>query len=257
MNASRSNSSNSAEASRGPASAVDAPDTAPDDVVLECHDLHKHYRMGSEDLHVLRGVELNVRAGQWLAVLGASGSGKSTLLHVLGGLDRPSQGSVQFMGRHVFDRRQTHLDSYRNRSVGFVFQFYHLLPELTAWENVAIAGMMGSSGKGQSRASLRSRACDLLSQMGLGERLKHKPNKLSGGERQRVAIGRALINQPAVLLADEPTGNLDAATGGRIIDILAKLHSDGQTIIMVTHDATIAHKADRTLTLDRGQLKSN
>jgi lipoprotein-releasing system ATP-binding protein len=224
--------------------------------VLRCEALHKHYRMGREDIHVLRGVDLRVQAGQWLCILGASGSGKSTLLHLLGGLDTPDGGRVWFRDRDVFAQSRFARDRFRNRHVGFVFQFYHLLPELNVLQNVLISAMVGRSVIGwmSGRADARTHAAELLDQLGLGERLKHRPRELSGGERQRVAIARALVNQPDVLLADEPTGNLDRDTGQTILDLLSALHSKGQTIVMVTHDAAVAERADRVLTLERGKL---
>ena len=226
------------------------------ETLLSCTSLHKHYRMGEENLHVLRGVDLSVAQGEWLAILGASGSGKSTLLHLLGGLDRPEQGNVIFQGRNVFALRGRSLDRYRSQHVGFVFQFYHLLPEFTALENVLIASMISHSVLSWpgAKRDLRQRAIQLLETLGLGARLKHRPNRLSGGERQRVAIARALINKPALLLTDEPTGNLDANTGRQILDVFKQLHAQGQTIVMVTHDATVAAAADRRLTLVQGQL---
>jgi lipoprotein-releasing system ATP-binding protein len=225
--------------------------------LLASNDLHKHYRMGGEDLHILRGVDLSVAAGQWVAVLGASGSGKSTLLHLLGGLDRPDAGHVLFEGRDVFNGSGLSLDLYRSLKVGFVFQFYHLLPEFTALENVLMAARVAHSvlAWARVRGTFHRRAVDLMTRMGLGERLRHRPNRLSGGERQRVAIARALINQPAVLLADEPTGNLDVNTGGQIIDLLRQFHDAGQTIVMVTHDERVAAAADRRLRLESGRLK--
>ena len=224
--------------------------------LLEVRDLHKRYRMGGQDLNVLRGVDLQVGRGQWLAVLGASGSGKSTLLHLIGGLDRPERGSVSFDGRDVFELSQAELDRYRNAHVGFVFQFYHLLPEMSALENVLIAAMMQRSilGWPSARGAARRRAAELLDRVGLNERMKHQPAKLSGGERQRVAIARALVNQPDLLLADEPTGNLDADTGAQILDLFRELHAQGQTIVMVTHDQSIAAAADQRLILKAGRL---
>jgi ABC-type lipoprotein export system ATPase subunit len=218
------------------------------DPLLIATDLHRTYRVGSDRLHVLRGVDLQVRQGEWLTIVGSSGSGKSTLLHLLGGLDRPNQGRVTFAGRDIFALGRAAVNRYRSRDVGFVFQFYHLLPELNALQNVSIAAMIARCG------SRKDRARDLLTRMGLGERLKHRPGKLSGGERQRVAIARALVNEPALLLADEPTGNLDAATGAAILDIFRALHAAGQTIVMVTHDERIAAAADRRLALVSGQL---
>jgi len=225
-------------------------------ILLDADNLKRSYRMGGQDLHVLRGVNVTVHAGRWLAILGASGSGKSTLLHLLGGLDRPSQGTVRFNGQDVFALRGTKLDRYRNRHVGFVFQFYHLLPELTVMENVLLAAMVSRPivGWWPVRTEMRTRAQELLDRLGLSHRLRHRPAKLSGGERQRVAIARALINQPDVLLADEPTGNLDAETGQQILDVLKEFHQAGQTIVMVTHDPRIADGADQTLTLQKGLL---
>ncbi len=224
--------------------------------ILRVANLHKRYRMGGESLHVLRGVDLAVREGEWLAILGASGSGKSTLLHLIGGLDTPNDGSVVFRGENVFKAGAARVDRYRNGDVGFVFQFYHLLPELSAVENVLVSSMIGTSAltwPGR-RAARRGRAVELLTRIGLSERLRHRPAKLSGGERQRVAIARALMNEPALLLADEPTGNLDADTGGQILNVLRDIHARGQTIIMVTHDERIAAAADRQVRLERGQL---
>ncbi|MCC7407796.1 MAG: ABC transporter ATP-binding protein [Phycisphaeraceae bacterium] len=235
-----------------PTAATHAP------AILQAQGLHKTYRMGDEDLHVLRGVDLGVAEGEWVAVLGASGSGKSTLLHALGGLDRPQKGQVIFRGESVWGQSTRWIDSFRGRDVGFVFQFYHLLPELNALENVLIGAMISSpvTGWRAIRDERRQRATELLGQLGLGERLRHRPSKLSGGERQRVAIARAMINAPAVLLADEPTGNLDAATGRQILDVFQTLHRAGQTIVMVTHDAKIAAAADRQVTLEAGRLKA-
>ncbi len=225
--------------------------------LLTVTDLHKHYRIGGQDLCVLEGVDMDVRPGEWVAVLGASGSGKSTLLHLIGGLDRPDKGAVTFDGRDIFKLRGGALDRYRNRHVGFVFQSYHLLPELTALENVLTGAMIRSSilGWPARRGEARRRAVALLGRVGLGERMKHRPSKLSGGERQRVAIARALVNEPDVLLADEPTGNLDTETGKQIMELITELHQQGQTIVMVTHDQDIAATADRRLWLREGALE--
>ena len=224
--------------------------------LLRAAELHKHYRMGSQDLHILRGVNLSIREGEWVAIVGSSGSGKSTLLHLLGGLDRPDEGRVRFADEDIFSGSSGNLDRYRTSKVGFVFQFYHLLPELNALENVLISAMVKRSALGwpAARRPMRRRAAELLDRMGLSARLRHKPNKLSGGERQRVAIARALINEPDVLLADEPTGNLDRATGRRILDVLSQLHAEGQTIVMVSHDEQVARRADRVLKLEAGRL---
>ena len=235
---------------------MNAATTAADPTILHATGLRKTYRVGGRDLNVLRGVDMDLKRGEWVAILGASGSGKSTLLHLLGALDRPSDGAVRFEEQPIYQLRGQRLDRYRNQHVGFVFQFYHLLPELSAEQNVLLGAMVG---KGMfawlsERNDKRQRARKLLETMGLGERLTHKPNKLSGGERQRVAIARALINQPQILLADEPTGNLDAETGSQILDVLQTFHDQGQTIVMVTHDANVATRADRQLTLKKGQL---
>ncbi len=233
--------------------------TAADAPLLLVRNLHKRYRMGDETLHVLRGVDAEVQAGEWLAILGASGSGKSTLLHLMGALDHPDEGEVHFRQQNVFRFRGSVTAEYRNESVGFVFQFYHLLPELTALENVLVASMVGNNVRhwmGQ-RAQARQRATELLDRFGLAGRLRHRPAKLSGGERQRVAIARALMNEPDLLLADEPTGNLDARTGQQILEVFAELHQRGQTIVMVTHDANVAARADRRLVLQAGQLARN
>ncbi len=225
--------------------------------LLSTRDLHKHYYLGGQDLHILQGVNLSVTDGQWVAIVGASGSGKSTLLHLLGGLDWPDQGDVEFQHDDVFKQGRRFLDDYRNRSVGFVFQFYHLLPELTAMENVLIGAMIGCGVLGwpSRRSAFRHRASQLLDQLGLSKRMRHKPAKLSGGERQRVAIARALINEPPLLMADEPTGNLDTDTGRQLLDVLGQLHQAGQTIVMVTHDDRVAQIAQRRLTLEHGRLR--
>ena len=233
-------------------------DSVPNIPLLCADRLHKHYYMGSEDLHVLRGVDLSVARGEWTAILGASGSGKSTLLHLLGGLDTPDDGQVIFDGQNVFALTGRWRDRFRNRRIGFVFQFYHLLPELSVLENTMLTVMIGQSilRWPGTKSAMRRRASDVLERLGLGDRLKHRPKELSGGERQRVAIARALINEPDVLLADEPTGNLDSATGRRILDVLSQLHADGQTIVMVSHDEQVARRADRVLNLDTGRLVS-
>jgi len=229
--------------------------------ILEARNLHKTYRLGRVEVPVLRGLSLAVAAGEWVAVLGSSGSGKSTLLHLLGALDRPDRADdpgagVAFRGESLSRLSQGALDSRRSRDFGFVFQFYHLLPELTALENVLCAAMVRHGwGFPAHRAAARRRATDLLAHFGLGDRLAHRPAELSGGERQRTAIARALMNDPAVLLADEPTGNLDRATGSRILDALAALHaSKRQTIVMVTHDEEVAARADRRVRLVDGRL---
>jgi lipoprotein-releasing system ATP-binding protein len=227
--------------------------------LLSATNLKKTYRMGRVETPVLRGLDVSVAEGEFVAILGASGSGKSTLLHLLGGLDRPDagDGTVEYRGRALSSMSAGELDRYRRREVGFVFQFYHLLPELTAHENVLVAGMAahGRRGYAKRRGALRERAAGLLERMGLSERLAHRPSELSGGERQRVAIARSLLNEPAALLADEPTGNLDRAAGESILEALASLHADEKrSVVMVTHDEQLAARADRVLTMEDGRL---
>jgi len=226
-------------------------------VILKAENLHKSYRMGATRVVVLKGVDLAVREGEFVAIVGASGSGKSTLLHLLGGLDRPDKGTIQFQGRDVNRMGARELNRYRNERVGFVFQFYHLLDELNVLENVILPAMIARSVPGWllSRHQARRRAEALLEQLGLQDRARHKPYQLSGGERQRVAIGRALMNEPKVLLADEPTGNLDSATGNGILNVLETLNRAGQTIVLVTHDERVARRAQRTITLIDGRIK--
>ncbi|MEM9250913.1 MAG: ABC transporter ATP-binding protein [Planctomycetota bacterium] len=228
-----------------------------DAALIEANGLAKRYRSGSKTLEVLRGVDLSVSRGEFVAVLGRSGSGKSTLLHLMGGLDRPDEGEVVYDGRVVVRAGKRGSNIYRLSVVGMVFQAYHLLPELTALENVTVASMLhgGPVCWLRRRRVARARAEELLDKVGLSERAGHRPNKLSGGERQRVAIARALMNAPAVLLADEPTGNLDPETGGEVMAVIEALHRDGQTVVMVTHDDAIAERADRRVVLERGIVK--
>jgi lipoprotein-releasing system ATP-binding protein len=225
--------------------------------IIAVANLFKTYRLGRVSVPVLRGVSLNVRSGEWLAIRGASGSGKSTLLHLVGGLDRPDRktaSSILFRETALSSMSAGDLDRYRATNVGFVFQFYHLLPELTVLQNVTVACMV-RDGFGHNSRAATDRATDLLTTFGLGSRLKHRPAELSGGERQRVAIARALINNPDVLLADEPTGNLDRATGDKILDALQSVRVQrGQTMIMVTHDADVAARADRVVRLEDGRV---
>jgi len=227
------------------------------DVLIKAENLHKSYRMGATRLKVLKGVDLAVKEGEFVAIIGASGSGKSTLLHIMGALDKPDKGSVAFIGRNLSRFGAGELNRFRNKKVGFVFQFYHLLDELNVLENVYLPVMAGRSVIGWffCRKWAKNRAKELLKQLGLSDRAKHKPYQLSGGERQRVAIGRALMNEPRLLLADEPTGNLDSVTGNSILDVLEKLNRAGQTIVMVTHDDRIAQRAGRIVTLVDGKIR--
>jgi len=228
-----------------------------DDFILKADGIHKSYRMGVAKVRVLKGVDLAVKKGEFVAIVGASGSGKSTLLHILGALDKPDKGVVKFEGRDLNRYSGSELNRFRNKMVGFVFQFYHLLDELSVLENVFLPVMAGKSVVGwfACRRWAKRRARELLEQLGLSERARHKPYQLSGGERQRVAIGRALMNEPKLLLADEPTGNLDSATGNGILDAFEKLNSLGQTVVMVTHDERIAQRAGRIVTLVDGKTK--
>ncbi len=226
--------------------------------MLQATRIHKSYYMGGVPLPVLNGASLSARKGEFVAIMGASGSGKSTLLHILGALDLPDDGSVTYHGVDLFSRSTAARELLRCETVGFVFQFYHLLPELSVLENVLFPRMIRSSVFGWLSESRRARrsAHEVLDQVGLSHRTTHRPNELSGGERQRAAIARALINNPEVLLADEPTGNLDADTGKGILDLLSRLHDDGQTIVMVTHDTATAARADRCVLLDGGVIRN-
>jgi len=227
-----------------------------DDFILKTEGVYKSYQMGAAEVSVLKCVDLAVKKGEFVAIVGASGSGKSTLLHILGALDQPDKGVVSFEGGDLSQLSAGELNRFRNKMVGFVFQFYHLLDELSVLENVFLPTMAGKSVVGWlvSRRLAKKRAAELLIQLGLGERANHKPYQLSGGERQRVAIGRALMNEPRLLLVDEPTGNLDSAAGNGILNIFEKLNIAGQTIVMVTHDERIARRAGRIITLADGKI---
>ena len=221
-------------------------------------DLHKSYRLGRVTLSVLRGLSFRVEEGEFVAIVGASGSGKSTLLHLIGLLDAPDSGQVVLAGADTARMSARRRNRIRCRDVGFVFQFYHLLPELTVLQNALLPAMVETplAGWPARRGPSRRRAREVLERVGLGERLAHRPKELSGGERQRVAIARALMNRPRLLLADEPTGNLDSATGRQIMKLFGECNRQGQTIVMVTHDAALAAEAGRTLLLKDGRLRS-
>jgi putative ABC transport system ATP-binding protein len=211
----------------------------------------KDYPKGRQTVHALQGVDLEIADGEWLAIQGPTGHGKSTLLQILGGLDRPSAGSVDFDGRDLAKLRETEMTKFRATSVGFVFQTFNLIPTLSAQENVETALVP----LGVSNASRRARAAEALTSVGLGDRLRHLPSELSGGQQQRVAIARALVKEPKVLLADEPTGNLDEDTRDEIIGLLEKLWQDnGLSMVVVTHDSSIARRAQRLGTMKNGQL---
>jgi ABC-type lipoprotein export system ATPase subunit len=227
------------------------------ETIIKAKGITKSYKMGKTKLDVLRGANLSVQKGEFLAVVGASGSGKSTLLHILGALDKPDSGSVHYKDQSLNRLRWGKLNHFRNKTIGFVFQFYHLLDELTVLENVTAPAMASVSTLGWMALKPKSeeRAHCLLERLGLKDRLRHKPYELSGGERQRVAIARALMNEPPLILADEPTGNLDSRTGHGILEVFKELNSEGQTIIMVTHDDRIAKQASRTIRLLDGKVE--
>ena len=240
-------------------SGLQVPIPSQEPPVLQSVELKKNYFKAKEEIPVLQDVNLEIRRGEFLAVIGQSGSGKSTLLHVLGTLDRPDEGEVWFEQLRIDNLPARQRDELRNRSLGMIFQFYHLLPELTTLENVLTPAMIthGTLSYWWNRRRHEAIARDLLDQVGLSHRLKHKPRELSGGEMQRAAIARALVNQPQVVLADEPTGNLDPRTGREIIDLLRSLNDRHDlTIVMVTHDAQIAAQADRTLRLAEGRMQA-
>jgi lipoprotein-releasing system ATP-binding protein len=242
------------QAVQSPAAAASRPDSP----ILRAQGVRKTFRMGDSTVQVLKHVDLSLQPGEFVAIEGRSGSGKSTLLHILGALDAAEGGSIEYGGRDIAAMSGGQRSKLRNTQFGFVFQFYHLLPELNVLENTLLAPMIENSWFGfrAKKKQLRERGTELLTSLGLGHRLKHRPNQLSGGERQRVAIARALMNSPRVLFADEPTGNLDAETGRQIMSLLEKLHQEsGQTIVMVTHDRTLARQADRVLILKDGKLE--
>ena len=221
------------------------------ETLIRIADLHKSYYDGESELPVLQGVSLEIYMSELLAIVGASGVGKSTLLHIIGTLDRPTAGSVLYDEQDVFTLSDTELARFRNKEIGFVFQFHHLLPEFTALENVAMGGLITSS----NNKSVYKEAESLLDYVGLSERLSHYPSQLSGGERQRVAIARSLINQPKVVLADEPTGNLDRRNSEAVLELLWDLNAkSGQTFVIVTHNQELAQQVDRVIQLVDGKV---
>jgi len=221
-----------------------------EDIVLEGVDIHKSFQTGAEILHVLRGVDIRIKRGEIVSVVGASGVGKSTLLHILGALDRPTQGKVRLDSTDVFALNDKRLAHFRNKTVGFVFQFHHLLPEFSALENVMMPRLIA----GEETEVIREKAWQYLSEVGLAERANHKPGELSGGEQQRVAVARALVNEPLIVIADEPSGNLDKATGEELHDLISELNrKKEQTFIIATHNQTLAQRAHRTIRLADGK----
>ncbi len=230
---------------------------APKDVsthVIVTRGLEKSYAMGSGEVMALSGVDLDVVHGEMLAIMGVSGAGKTTLLHILGALDRPTKGEVILEGKSLHERSEVELARLRNQYVGFVFQFHHLLPEFSGLENVMIPGLL----RGARKKEVEEQAKDLLSRMGLADRWNHRPGELSGGEQQRVAIARALINNPSVVLADEPTGNLDSSTAETIFELLREINErSGQTILVATHNASMAERMDRVIAVVDGKIAQN
>jgi ABC-type lipoprotein export system ATPase subunit len=223
------------------------------EVLLSATGLHKTYTLGRRSLEVLRGVDVELRRGEFLALRGASGAGKSTLLHLLGGLDSPNRGEIRLAGRDLAALGRRDLARLRNKEVGFIFQAYYLLPELDALENVCLPALMARTPAAKAEA----RGRELLTRVGLKDRLEHKPYELSGGEQQRVAIARAMINEPDLILADEPTGNLDSHTGEEIIELLCALRDEKQTtLIMATHDARVAARAPKVVELVDGLIQA-
>lgn len=222
-----------------------------DSVILQCQQLSMRYQQGDLDVSVLKGIDLSIYAGERAAIMGASGSGKSTLLHLLGGLEKPTQGDVILDGNNLNAISSSKLSKLRNRSLGFIYQFHHLLGEFTILENVAMPVLIA----GESVKVARKRALDLLGRVGLSHRVEHKPGELSGGERQRAAVARALINNPKCVLADEPTGNLDSKTAEQIYQLMLELNQELQvSFLVVTHDLALAKRMDRVLHMEDGLI---
>jgi putative ABC transport system ATP-binding protein len=223
-------------------------DTPLPDIIILTHKLAREYVMGAEVVRALRGVDVQIRRNEYVAIMGPSGSGKSTLMNLIGCLDSPTAGEYWLNGQKVSDLGDDALARIRNKEIGFVFQTFNLLPRATALHNVELPLIYA----GLPAKARRTQAADALARVGLSDRMHHKPNELSGGQRQRVAIARALVNTPSILLADEPTGNLDSATSGEIMEVFADLHHQGQTVVMVTHEHDIAAHAARVVTLRDG-----
>ncbi|MGN2636718.1 ABC transporter ATP-binding protein [Nocardia takedensis] len=221
--------------------------------MLELSGITRRYRIGEQSVRALDGIDLRIGSGEFTAVIGPSGSGKSTLLHLLGALDSPDSGSIRFRGTEIGALDEHRQSEFRRQHVGFVFQFFNLLPTLTAWENVAVPKLL--DGTGLRKAEPRAR--ELLARVGLGDRAEHRPAELSGGQMQRVAVARALVMAPPLILADEPTGNLDTATGASILALLGEIAGEGSSVVMVTHDMSAVEYCDRVITLRDGRIGSD
>ncbi len=221
--------------------------------VIEIRDIIRDFQLGQETVHVLKGIDLDIKTGEYVAIMGPSGSGKSTLMNLLGCLDTPTAGSYILNGKDVSQMTDDDLADIRNTEIGFVFQTFNLLPRTTALDNVALPMVYA----GKSKSDRIKRASQVLTDVGLADRMDHKPNQLSGGQRQRVAVGRALVNKPSIILADEPTGNLDSKTGHEIMKLFEDIHQAGNTVIMVTHEEEIAAHAKRVIRLRDGVIESD
>ena len=221
--------------------------------VIEIRDIRRNFQLGQETVYVLKGIDLDIERGEFVAIMGPSGSGKSTLMNLLGCLDTPTSGSYILNDQDVSKMQDDELAEIRNKEIGFVFQTFNLLPRTTALDNVALPMVYA----GKSKSARHERAAEVLEQVGLGDRMDHRPNQLSGGQRQRVAVGRALVNKPSIILADEPTGNLDSKTTIEIMALFEEIHAAGNTVIVVTHEEEIAEHANRVIRLRDGVIESD
>jgi putative ABC transport system ATP-binding protein len=228
-------------------------ESASGEALIQLSDVTKIYPMGSTEVHALDGVSMGVLPGEYVAIMGPSGSGKSTMMNIIGCLDTPSGGSYRLRGLEIRDRDDDELARIRNQEIGFIFQTFNLLPRADALHNVELPLIYA----GRPKRERRGRATEMLEMVGLGDRMHHKPNELSGGQRQRVAVARALVNQPSIVLADEPTGNLDTKTGEEILGLLREIHARGNTVIVVTHEVDIAARSDRIIRLRDGRIESD
>lgn len=223
------------------------------DTVIKIRNIKRDFKMGQEILHVLKGIDLDIKKGEYVALMGPSGSGKSTLMNILGCLDSPTSGEYELNGSKVSDMSDDQLAEIRNKEIGFIFQTFNLLPRTTALENVALPMIYA----GINKEERTKRAKQVLTDVGLSDRMDHKPNELSGGQRQRVAVARALVNNPSIILADEPTGNLDTKTSIEIMNLIDNIHQAGNTVILVTHEEDIAQRAKRIIRLRDGMIESD